>query len=94
MRHLIWGKAFARTLKRAIKKQPALQHELEQTLNLLQRDTFASSLETHKLKGKLAGLWACSVGYDLRVVFEFVRIEGRDEDDILLLEIGTHDEVY
>lgn len=29
-------------------------------------------LKTHKLKGKLAGSWACSAGYDLRIVFEFV----------------------
>jgi len=94
MRRLLWGKAFARELKRAIKKQPALRNEIEQTLNLLEQDAFAPSLETHKLKGKLAGLWACSVGYDLRIVFDFVQIEGQPEDDIRLLEIGTHEDVY
>ena len=94
MRRLIWGKTFARALKRTIKKEPTLRNEIEQTLNLLQQDAFAPSLETHKLKGKLAGLWACSVGYDLRIVFDFVRTEGQQEDDIQLLEIGTHDEVY
>jgi mRNA-degrading endonuclease YafQ of YafQ-DinJ toxin-antitoxin module len=45
-----------------------------------------------KLKGKLSGSWACTVTYDLRIIFEFVR-EGED-DAILLMEIGTHDEVY
>lgn len=94
MRRLIWGKTFARALKRAIKKEPTLRNEIEQTLNLLQQDAFAPSLETHKLKGKLAGLWACSVGYDLRIVFDFVKNEGQQEDDIQLLEIGSHDEVY
>ncbi|HDL65321.1 MAG TPA: plasmid stabilization protein [Proteobacteria bacterium] len=51
-------------------------------------------LETHKLKGKLSGSWACSAGYDLRIVFDFVESEKQKEDDIFLLEIGTHEEVY
>ena len=68
MRQLTWGKPFARDLNRAIKKQPTLQNEFEQTLKLLQQDVFAPSLETHKLKGKLAGLWACSVAYNLRIL--------------------------
>ena len=51
-------------------------------------------LETHKLKGKLSGTWACSVGYDLRIVFDFVREKDKKEDDIFLIEIGTHDEIY
>ena len=55
---------------------------------------FAPQLETHKLKGKLSGSWACSAGYDLRIVFDFVKSEKSNTDDILLLAIGTHDEVY
>jgi len=51
-------------------------------------------LETHKLKGKLAGSWACEAGYDLRIVFDFIKKEGKGEDDIFLLEIGSHEEVY
>jgi mRNA-degrading endonuclease YafQ of YafQ-DinJ toxin-antitoxin module len=45
--------------------------------------------------GKLSGSWACSAGwYDLRIVFDFVKAEKGSADDILLLAIGTHDEVY
>jgi len=60
----------------------------------LAEDPFAAHLATHKLKGKLAGSWACSVGYDLRVVFAFVDSGIGKEEEILLIEIGTHDEVY
>jgi len=42
----------------------------------------------------LAGSWVCSVGYDLRIVFDSVKSVSQPEDDILLIEIGTHDEVY
>ncbi|MDO9580415.1 MAG: hypothetical protein Q7J06_07585 [Bacteroidales bacterium] len=44
--------------------------------------------------GKLSGSWACSAGYDLRIVFDFVKAEKGSADDILLLAIGAHDEVY
>jgi len=58
----------------------------------LSEDAFHPQLKTHKLKGKLAGSWACSAGYDLRVVFEFVKHKGAEA--ILLESVGTHDEVY
>ncbi|MBE7443767.1 MAG: plasmid stabilization protein [Planctomycetia bacterium] len=37
---------------------------------------------------------ACSVGYDLRIIFDFVKSETQKEEDIFLIGIGTHDEVY
>lgn len=94
MRTLIWGKTFTKAFRRAIKKHPTLDKDIEETLRVLEKYPFASQLETHKLKGKLSGSWACSVGYDLRIVFDFVKSGKQNEDDIFLLEIGTHDEVY
>ncbi len=94
MRTLIWGKTFVRAFKRTIKKHPDLSKDIENILRLLTKDPFDPQLETHKLKGKLSGSWACSAGYDLRIVFDFVKSEKQKEYDILLMEIGTHDEVY
>ena len=94
MRLLIWGKTFIKAFKRVIKKHPTLRDEIEATLWLLSEEPFASQLATHKLKGELSGLWACSVGYEMRIIFEFVKSEEQNEDDIFLLDIGTHDEVY
>jgi mRNA-degrading endonuclease YafQ of YafQ-DinJ toxin-antitoxin module len=51
MRRLIWSTAFVRSVKRVVKKRATLRNEVEQTLKLLAQDTFAPSLETHKLKG-------------------------------------------
>ena len=73
------------------KKHP-LAEDLETTLVLLTEDAFDPRLKTHKLKGDLDGIWACSAGYDLRVLFEFVQQE--EAEAILLLTMGTHDEVY
>jgi len=94
MRTLIWGKSFVRASKKFIKKNPKLTQDIESTLKCLVDDPFTPHLETHKLKGKLSGTWACSLGYNLRIVFEFVTNENKEEDDIYLIDIGTHDEVY
>lgn len=65
---------------------------LESALELLAADAFHPVLRTHKLKGKLANSWACSAGYDLRIVFQFT--DHGTYEAILLEAVGTHDEVY
>jgi addiction module RelE/StbE family toxin len=94
MRSLIWGKTFVRAFKRVIKKNLHFSPDIEETLELLAENPYAPILTTHKLKGKLSGLWACRAGYDLRIIFDFVKSENQTEEDILLLGIGTHDDVY
>ena len=94
MRALIWSNTFIRALKRVLRKQPHFQKDMENTLRLLVRDPFDPQLQTHKLKGKLSGSWACSAGYDLRIIFDFVKSTKQKENDIFLIEIGTHEEVY
>jgi len=91
-RLLLPSKAFVRSARRFSQKHPELRSELELTLELLASDAFHPRLKTHKLKGKLGGSWACSAGYDVRIVFQFV--EHAKEEAILLEGIGTHDEVY
>ena len=94
MRTLIWGNTFVKAFKRTIKRHPDLKKDMEKTLQLLANDPFNPQLETHKLKGKLSGTWACSVSHNQRIVFEFVKSKEQNEDSIFLIEIGTHDEVY
>jgi len=69
VRTLIWSNTFLRSSKRLLKKRPDRRGEIERALRLLLDDPFNPKLETHKLKGKLSGTWACSVGYDLRIIF-------------------------
>src|SRR5205085_1056364 len=59
---------------------------------LLSEDAFHPSLRTHKLKGGQSSSWSCSAGYDLRILFEFESLDGTEA--ILVLAVGTHDEVY
>lgn len=95
MRTLIWGKTFIKTFRRNIKKYPYLRKNIEKVPKLLIDDWFEPSLSTHKLKGKLrGGVWACSVGYDLRIIFDFIKDENNNGGNILSIGIGTHKEAY
>jgi addiction module RelE/StbE family toxin len=94
MKTLVWGSSFKRALKKVVRRHPDWRARIAETLDLLAIDPFAPALETHKLKGELAGLWGCTVEYDCRIVFEFVKHPQTDEEEILLIDIGKHDEVY
>ncbi len=91
---LVWSSTFTRKLKRKLKRNPALRAEVEQILHQLTQDPFDPSLKSHKLKGELSGLWACSVQYDLRILFEFVYNDETGQKEIYLLTVGGHNEVY
>ena len=94
MKILVWSDAFVRAFKRAVRHQPGFREKVERTLMQLSEDPFHPALHSHKLKGRLAGAWACTVDYDYRILFEFVQDSESGEEEILLLTVGTHDEVY
>ncbi|MDP1624581.1 MAG: type II toxin-antitoxin system mRNA interferase toxin, RelE/StbE family [bacterium] len=94
MRKLAWDASFQRAYRKWLRKDPRWQGRIFEALELLSADTFGPKLKTHKLKGQLEGLWACWVEYDCRIVFTFEPDPDADEDMIVLVDIGTHDEVY
>jgi addiction module RelE/StbE family toxin len=91
-RELIRTARFVRALRRYLKRHRDAEPDVREALEQLSADAFDPRLKTHKLMGELKDIWACSAGYDLRILFEFVQHEG--EEAILLLTMGTYDEVY
>ncbi|NEP58546.1 MAG: type II toxin-antitoxin system mRNA interferase toxin, RelE/StbE family [Symploca sp. SIO2G7] len=89
---LLPSSAFVRESRKIVKKNPKTAQNIQNTVELLSTEPFHPRLKTHKLKGDLQNSWACSVGYDLRIIFKFVEYEKAQA--ILLESIGTHDEVY
>lgn len=83
---------FEKSYYRYLRKHPELRIQISEVITQLQLDPRAAQLKTHKLQGKWKGYYACSVEYDLRIIFEFV--ENEPYDDILLVNIGTHDDLY
>lgn len=94
MRELVLIPKFKRAFRKFVRRDSRLQRRIEETLKQMQEDVFASYLSTHKLGGELLGLQACSCGYDCRIVFSIERNEATGKEVIILLDIGTHDEVY
>ncbi|WP_373481252.1 type II toxin-antitoxin system YafQ family toxin [Geminocystis sp.] len=84
---------FKRSLRKFVRSNLDLQRKIEQTVTTMEKDLFSPPLGTHKLSGKLLGLLSCSCGYDCRIVFSLTT-DDNNEQVIVLLDIGTHDEVY
>jgi addiction module RelE/StbE family toxin len=91
---LAWGTNFRRAVKRYTRNNLARQKRVLQTLDELAYDPFHPTLKTHKLSGQLKGLWACSVEYDCRIIFTFEPDPDTGDEMIVLIDLGTHDEVY
>jgi len=50
-------------------------------------DPFSAELKTYKLKGILENSWACAAGYNLRIIFNFVKNVETSETEILLTHV-------
>jgi len=81
---------FLRQARKFFKKHPDLRPRFAKTLAELQSDPFQPHLALHPLSGKLAGCHAVSLTYSYRVTLTLMV----SEKEIVLLDIGSHDEVY
>jgi addiction module RelE/StbE family toxin len=94
MRQLVLTERFKRAYRKFVRRDRKLQGRIEEVLRQMQTDVFAPHLAAHKLSGKLHDLWACSCGYDCRLIFSIEFDQRTEREVIVLLDIGTHDEVY
>ena len=94
MKNLVWSPTFVRAFKRLAKKNPELLSQIEQVLQQIAEDPFQLSLRSHKLKGDSSGRYSCSIDYRNRILFKFVTNPESGEEEILLLTLGSHDDVY
>ena len=78
IRTLLPSASLGRIFKRLLKRAPQAARDVKATLKLLEADAFDPRLRTHKLTGIFEGRWACSAGYDLRIMFWFVIDEGSE----------------
>ena len=87
-RKIEFAESFPKKAGKLIKKTPQLTSAFDEVLAKLEENAFNPSLKTHPLSGKLKGRHACSLTYNLRIVFMLT------DDTVHLLDIGSHDEVY
>ncbi|MEK7369027.1 MAG: type II toxin-antitoxin system mRNA interferase toxin, RelE/StbE family [Planctomycetota bacterium] len=91
---LVWGSSFKRAYKKSVKGRSDLKGRVIESLRVFQNDPFDPVLKTHKLSGRLSGLWTFVAAYDCRVIFKFVENPDTNEKEALLVDIGKHEEVY
>ncbi len=82
--------SFRKVFRKRI-KSAEIELEFWNRLEIFVNDPFDSKLKTHKLSGKLKGLWSFTIEYDLRVVFFFTNDKPKQA---IFVDLGTHDEVY
>lgn len=62
-----------------------VQQKAQKKERLLRTQPFCAELRTHKLSGRLAGYWSCSITYHYRIVFRKL-----SDRHLLLVAVGTH----
>lgn len=80
-------------LKREVKffkKHPELLDKYAVILKKLSNDPFEPSLKLHKLQGNLEKFHAVRLTYEYRIVLILIIVD----EQIILVDIGTHDDVY
>ena len=87
---LVFTAHYDKIEQRFLKRHPDLLERYHKTLALLEQDPFQPSLRLHALQRALAGLHAVSINLQYRITLE---LEVR-EHEIILVNIGSHGEVY
>lgn len=90
MTEIIYTESYIKRARKFIKKHPDLIAQYEKTLKLLEINPHHPSLRLHKLQGKLSELHAVSINISYRITIVFLM----ENDKIIPIDIGSHDEVY
>ncbi len=81
---------FLRRAGRFFRKHPDLKQPFAETVEDLRNDPFQPHLKLHALGGKLQDCYAVSLTHSYRITMTLMI----SKKEIVLLDIGTHDEVY
>lgn len=80
---------FHRNFKKALKKQPgSIQIKFKNKFKTFENDQFHYSLNNHALTGKFTGWRSFNITGDIRVHYQ------ESGDEIILMNIGSHSELY
>ena len=87
---LVVPEYFLRRSRKFLRRHPDLKPKFAEIMESLRCDPFRSSLRLHPLHGNLNGCHAVSLTHSYRITLT-LKI---NEQEIILLDIGNHDEIY
>lgn len=82
--------SYSKKLIKFLKKHKDVLPRYIKTIEILEQNPHHPSLRLHKLQGRLSDFYSISINMEYRIIIDFII---RDEE-IIPVEIGTHDEVY
>lgn len=71
-------------------RHPEVHSQYQKTLELLEVNPHHPSLRLHGLQGRLSGLSSVSINMSYRIVLKMLI----RENDIILIDVGKHEQVY
>lgn len=80
---------FLKNYRKRVLSNKKLKKQFAKKLKLFVKNPFDKTLKNHPLKGKKIGTRAFSITGDFRVVYKQI-----SKSKVLLLDIGTHNQVY
>jgi mRNA-degrading endonuclease YafQ of YafQ-DinJ toxin-antitoxin module len=87
---LVFTDQYNRRAARFLNRHPDAESQYTKTLRLLAANAHHPSLRLHALKGRLEGLHSVSINLSYRITLEMVI----SEHEVVLINVGTHGEVY
>jgi len=87
---IIYTDSYLKRVKKFFKKHPDLISQYEKTLKLLEVNPNHPSLRLHKLHGKHSEIYSVSINITYRISIDFIV----EKDQVIPIDIGTHDDVY
>ena len=80
---------YEKKAKKFFKKHSYLKDNIK-TIRILQSNPYHPSLRLHKLQGNLKDFYSVSIDMEYRIIIDFIIVDKR----IILIDIGSHNEVY
>ncbi|MBM7074596.1 hypothetical protein JQC92_21695 [Shewanella sp. 202IG2-18] len=88
MNKILETKSYVKRASKFLKKHPEIIKQYAKVIKLLQLNHAHPSLRLHKLSN---GLWSVSINMSYRIL---LTLKVQEDGTIILVDIGTHDDVY
>jgi len=90
MYKIVETKRYHKKLVKFFKKHKNLLPKYEKIMFLLEANPYHPSLRLHKLQGNLKEFYSVSLDMEYRIILDFIIVD----EQIILIDIGSHNEVY
>lgn len=87
---ILTTESYFKKITKFLKKHPDMFDRYIKTMKTLEGNPYHPSLRLHKLTGNMGEYYSISLNLQYRVIIDFII----KEDEIIPIDIGTHDKVY